>query len=170
MELDGYDDAQIITPDMVTNVCFRYYLTWTWFVITLIRTLMDELNLWTLCMWHICWIMYDLGCMLMVNRDPSWYSMDYRIYMDSSMTAWPLTGRHCTCALINWTVLLQLASEQGSTLNLSYGYLKQRFCFYKISLTTYSYIYRCVKNLNFKFRVCQWSYPLCIVKDYQVAK
>ena len=29
--------------------------------------------------------MYDLGCMLMVNRDPSWYSMDYRVYMGSSM-------------------------------------------------------------------------------------
>ena len=32
----------------------------------------------------------------------------------------------------SWMVLLQLASEQGSTINLSYGYLKQRFCFIKL--------------------------------------
>ena len=52
-------------------------------------------------------MMYDLGCMLMVNRDPSWYSMDYRVYMGSSMTVRPLVGYHYTCALINWSVLLQ---------------------------------------------------------------
>ena len=81
---------------------------WTWFVITLIRTLMDELYLWTLCnMWHVCWIMYDLGCMWIVYRDPSWYSTDYWVYMGSSMTVRPLAGCHCTCALINWSVLLQ---------------------------------------------------------------
>ena len=50
-------------------ICFRYYLTWTWFVITLIHTLMDELYLWTLCnVWCVCWIMYDLGCMLVASR------------------------------------------------------------------------------------------------------
>ena len=45
--------------------------------------------LWTLCnMWHVCWIMYDLHCMLAMNRDPSWYSTDYRVYKGSSMTVW----------------------------------------------------------------------------------
>ena len=39
-------------------------------------------------MWHVCWIMYDLGCMLAMNRDPSWYSMDYWVYMGSSMIVW----------------------------------------------------------------------------------
>ena len=35
----------------------------TWFVITLFHTVMMEMYLWTLCnMWHVCWIMYDLGC------------------------------------------------------------------------------------------------------------
>ena len=35
----------------------------TWFVITLFHTLMMEMYLRTLCkMWHVCWIMYDLGC------------------------------------------------------------------------------------------------------------
>jgi len=69
---------------------------------------MDKLYLWTLCnMWYVCWIMYDLGCMLMVNRDPSWYSTDNRVYMGSSMTVRPLAGCHYTCTLINWLVLLQ---------------------------------------------------------------
>ena len=68
---------------------------------------MNELYLWTWCnVWHVCWIMYDLDCMLMVNRDPSWYSTDYRVYMCSSMTVGPLAGYHCTCALINGSVLL----------------------------------------------------------------
>ena len=30
--------------------------------------------------------MYDLGYMLAMNQDPLWYSMDYRVYMGSSMT------------------------------------------------------------------------------------
>ena len=34
--------------------------------------------------------------------------------------------RFCTCALINWLVLLQLVSELDSTLNMSYGYLKTK--------------------------------------------
>ena len=29
--------------------------------------------------------MYDLGCMFAINRDPLWYSIDYRVYMGSSM-------------------------------------------------------------------------------------
>ena len=49
--------------------------------------------------------MYDLSCMLMVNRGPSWYSMDYRVYMGSSMTVRPLASCYCTCALINQTLL-----------------------------------------------------------------
>jgi len=80
---------------------------WTWFVITLSHTLMKELYLWSLCnVWHVGWIMYNLGYMLIVNRDPSWYSMDYRVYMGLGMTVRPLVGYHCTCALINWSVLL----------------------------------------------------------------
>ena len=66
-------------------ICFRYYLTWTWFVITLIRTLIDELYLWTLCnVWHVYWIMYDLGCMLVESRSfmvidglPGLYGLKY---------------------------------------------------------------------------------------------
>ena len=71
--------------------------------------------LWTLCnMWHVCWIMYDLSCMLVMNRDPSRYSTDYWVYMGSSMIVRPLASCHCTCALINWTVLSQLYPPQKS--------------------------------------------------------
>ena len=81
----------------------------TRFVITLFHTLMMEMYLWTLCnMWHVCWIIYDLGCLWIVYRDPSWYSTYYRVYMGSSMIVRPLVGCHCTCALINWSVLLQV--------------------------------------------------------------
>jgi hypothetical protein len=65
--------------------CFRYYI-WTWVVITLFELRCMLNYLWTCCnMWHICWIMYDLGCMLAMIRDPSWYSTDYRVYMSSSV-------------------------------------------------------------------------------------
>ena len=63
----------------------------TWVVITLIILWCMTMYLWTLCnMWHVCWIMYDLGCMLVINRDPWWYSTDYRVYMGSSMIVWLL--------------------------------------------------------------------------------
>ena len=55
------------------------------------------------------------SCMILVvcwlNQDHSWYSTDYQVYMGSSMTVQPLAGCYCTCDLINWTVLLQLASN-----------------------------------------------------------
>ena len=79
----------------------------TWFVITLFHTMMMEMYLRTLCnMWHVCWIMYDLGCLWIVYWDPSWYSTGYQVYMGSSMTVRPLEDCHYTCALINWSVLL----------------------------------------------------------------
>ena len=66
-------------------------LFWTWVVITIIVLWCMAMYLWTLCnIWHGCWIMYDLGSMLAMNRDPSWYSMDYRVYMGSSMIVGPL--------------------------------------------------------------------------------
>ena len=69
----------------------------------------DEKYLWTLCnMWHVCWILYDLGCCKSFYRDPSWYSTDYRVYMGSSMTVRPLADCHYTCILINWSVLRHL--------------------------------------------------------------
>jgi hypothetical protein len=63
--------------------------------------------LWTCCnMWHVCWIMYDLGCMLEMFWDPSWYSTDYRVYMGSSLCACQCVSRDShTWSCINWSVL-----------------------------------------------------------------
>jgi len=91
---------------LLSNLIFFCYYLSNLVCNNSIHTLMNELYLWTLCnMWHVCWIMYDLGCMWIIYRDPSWYSTDYRVYMGSSMTVRPLAGCHCTCALINWSVL-----------------------------------------------------------------
>ena len=55
---------------LVSNFnCFRYYFIWTWFVITFNHTLI----VWNyICelyvMWYVCWIMYDLGCILVESR------------------------------------------------------------------------------------------------------
>ena len=98
--------------------------------------------------------MYDLGCMLAMNRDPSWYSMDYRVYMGSSMIVRPLVDCHCTCALINWTVLLQLVLEQDLTLFATCVFKTKVFVFENQFLATYSYIYRFL-NLKFESKVCQ---------------
>ena len=64
----------------------------------------------------------------------------YQVYMGSTMIVRLLAGCHCTCALINWMVLLQLASGQDLTL-LPYVYLKQKSFFLQNQFwQTYSYI------------------------------
>ena len=119
----------------------------------------------TLCnMWYVCWIMHDLGCLWIVYRDPSWYSTDYWVYMGSSMTVRPLTGCHCTCALRNWSVLRQLASEQDSTLIATCVFKTKVFVFPKPVLATD--IYRCL-NIKFESKVCQWSLSFIPVKDFR---
>ena len=82
----------------------------------------------------VCWL----------NGDPSWYSMDFRVYMASSMIVRPLIGCYCTCALINWTVLLQLILEQDLTLIATCVFKTKVFVFQNQFLATYSYIYRCL--------------------------
>ena len=90
-------------------ICFRFIYQ-TRFVITFIRTLMMK----SVCELYVKCGMYVESCTILVvvivYRDPSWYSMDYQVYMGSSMTVRPLAGCHCTCTLINWSVLRQLAS------------------------------------------------------------
>ena len=58
-----------------------------------------------ICELYVICDMYDLGCFWIIYWDPSWYSTDYRVYMGSSMIVRPLAGCHCTCVLINWSVL-----------------------------------------------------------------
>ena len=89
--------------------------------------------------------MYVESCTILVvcwlNRDPLWYSMDYWVYMGSSMTVRPLVGCYCTCALINWMVLSQLASEQDSSLIATGVFKTKVFVFPKPVLATDRYIY-----------------------------
>ena len=170
---------------------------------------MDELYLWTLCnVWHVCWIMYDLVCMLVESRSfvvldrlPGLYGLKYdsaiacglplylgsyklvgsttpcnpwayvqvlvleirilkRIYSriivsviiivlsactETSKTVWLLAGYHCTCALINWSVLRQLALEQDSTLIATCVFKTKVFVFQNQFLATNSYINRYLK-------------------------
>jgi hypothetical protein len=71
---------------LASKLCrFCYYIE-LGVVITLfiLRCMLNYL--WTCCnMWHVCWIMYDLGCMLVMFWDPSWYSTNYQVYMGSSV-------------------------------------------------------------------------------------
>jgi hypothetical protein len=50
----------------------------------------------------------------------------------------------------NWAVLLQLASEHGLAWLLFISVFKTIFC---------------LKSVILKLKVCQWSYPVCPVKD-----
>jgi hypothetical protein len=70
---------------LVSKLCCFCYI-WTWGVITMLNS--DVC--WTNCelvvtCGNVCWIMYDLGCMLAMIQDPSWYSTDYQVYMSSSV-------------------------------------------------------------------------------------
>ena len=132
----------------VKLLCFAI---WTWFVITMWTPIyvryswtISELwcNLWLVVLnhvnhvwsWFVCWFVWDA----------LWFYQTTRFIWAQVWRFDRFGDCYCTCALINWTVLLQLAPKQGSTLNWSYGYLKQRFCFIK-SVWQLIAIYRCVK-------------------------
>ena len=51
--------------------------------------------------------MYDLGCMLLESK-PFTVLDGLLDYIGSSVIVPPLVGYHCTCALINWSVLLHV--------------------------------------------------------------
>ena len=68
--------------EVLKLLCFRYL--WTRLVITM----------WTTCEMDVtcgllCWIMYDLGCM-QVGLKSFVVSVNYQVYMGSSMTVWSL--------------------------------------------------------------------------------
>ena len=48
--------------------------------------------------------------------------MDYRVDMGSSMIVQPLVGCHCTCTLINWSVLRQPPSVKNHFIKVSNNY------------------------------------------------
>ena len=122
-----------------------------------------------ICELYITCDMYVELCMILVvcwlNQDPSWYSTDHWVYMGSSMTVRSLVGCHCTCALINWSILPQLVLEQDSTL-FAICVFKTKVFVLQNQFWQLIDIYRC-SNLKFKSKVCQWSFPLCLVKDFR---
>jgi hypothetical protein len=74
----------------------------------------------------LCWIMYDLG-LLLVGLKSFVISWTTGIIW-AQVRKFDRSGDcFCSCALIIWTVPWQLASEQDSTLNMSFVYLKQKF-------------------------------------------
>jgi len=123
--------------------------------------------LWTLCnIWHGCWIMYDLGL----------YVGCFEVLRDTRRTTgfiraqvWQ-RGRsgdwHCTCALINWSVLLQLASKQDLTLLVT-CVIKTKVFVLQNPFWQLIVIYIGVQIWNLKSKVCEWSIPLCPVKDFR---
>ena len=101
----------------VSKPCVLWFLNYIasatkfepWVVITLfiLRCMLNYLR--TLCnICYVCWIMYDLGCMLVMFWGPSRHSMDNRIYMGSSMTARPLqwlTLYLCSYKLVGYATM-----------------------------------------------------------------
>ena len=91
---------------------------------------------------------YDLGLYVeswlksfVISGLPGLWELKYRNLIASVIVF--------TYVLMIWSVLLQLASEQDLTLNMSFVYLKQKY----------------YENLKFNTKYCQWSYPLCPNKD-----
>ena len=96
------------------------------------------------CELYVTCDMYVESCTVLVvcwlNRDPSWYSIDYQVYMGLSMIVRPLAGYYCTYALINLMVLLQLVLEKDLTLIATCVLRTKVFVFPKPVLATDRYI------------------------------
>ena len=133
----------------VCNLSVNYLLQLlykTWFVITMTPMCC---NLSTNCWWNIvtcdvlCWITAILVvCKLVWN--PLWFQLTTEFIWAQVQEFDHFSDHFCTCALINWTVLLQLVSELDSTLNMSYGYLKTK-AFVAKMVFQLIVIYRCFK-------------------------
>ena len=92
---------------VILSYCFCWIWLWYWLVFELcvcegfqllcfryLWTPMYARDLWTTCEMDVtcgllCWSMYDLGCM-QVGLKSFVVSVDYRVYMGSSMTVWSL--------------------------------------------------------------------------------
>ena len=90
----GYDYGtgciELSVCDGLKLLCFRYL--WTHFVITMCTLMYEVLMnyLWNGCnMWLVMLNYCDLGC-IQVGLKSFVVSVDYRVYMGSSMTVWSL--------------------------------------------------------------------------------
>jgi hypothetical protein len=108
-----------------------------------------------------------LSCMLVGLRS-FMISLDYWVYMGSSITVW----------LLSW-LLLYLCSYKldgfvTASIRIRFN-IKLVVCVFKTKVFVFQnqfwqliaiYIYICL-NLKFKPRVCQCSYPLCPIKNFR---
>ena len=109
------------TPMYVKLLCFRYLnLVYNNYVNYDVCEIF--VNCDVTCDW-LYWISMILICILVV-WDPSWFRWTTGFIWAQVWRFDRFGDCYCTCALINWMVLWQLVSMQGSTLNLSYVYLK----------------------------------------------
>jgi hypothetical protein len=111
-------------------LCFCYFSTWV------VITMLNSDLCWTICEMDVtcdvlCWITTILACML-VGLKSFMISWTTEVIWAQGQKFDRSSDYFCTCALIIWMVPSQLASEQDSTLNISFVYLKQRFLFAKI--------------------------------------
>ena len=102
-------------------LCFRYL--WTRVVITM-WTPMYARYLWTTCEMDVtcgwsCWIMYDLGCMR-VGLKSFVVSVDYQVYMGSSMTVWSL--RWLLSYLCSYKLVSSVIATASDLLLLALGW------------------------------------------------
>ena len=119
-------------------LCFRYL--WTRVVITM-WTLMYARYLWTTCEMDVtcgllCWIMYDLGCM-QVGLKSFVVSVDYRVYMGSSMTVWSLPW--LLLYLCSYKLVGSIIASIGARFNIKHVicvFKTKGFCLQKSVLTT----------------------------------
>ena len=130
--------------DGLKLLCFRYL--WTHVVITIWTPMYEVIvnYLWNGCnMWLVMWITTILVvCKLVWN--PSWFQLTTGFIWARVREFDRFGDCFCTCALINWSVLWQLASELDSTLNMSYGYLKTK-AFVVKTVFQLIVIYKCSK-------------------------
>jgi hypothetical protein len=100
-----------------TGVCYASATLWTWFVINLrLRVCKWILELFVKCnVW--CVMLND--AILVVNKlvwNPSWFRLTTRIIWAQVRKFECFGACFCTCALIIWSVLLQLASSMSCSI------------------------------------------------------
>jgi hypothetical protein len=100
-------------------------------------------NLWW---WPLNLLWSWLVCMLVWN--PSGFH-GLPGYTGLSLLNHLLGGWFSYLISYNWSVLLQLVSEHGLAYLLFTSVFKTK---------------NCLKNVIYKLKVCQWSYPLCLVR------
>ena len=128
--------------DGVKLLCFRYL--WTRFVITMCTLMYEVLMnyLWNECnMWLVMLNYCDLSCM-QVGLKSFVVSVDYRVYMGSSMTVWSL--RWLLLYLCSYKLVGSVTAGIRARFNIKHVicvFKTKIFFLQKSVFTTYSHLY-----------------------------